>query len=453
MIITKMHLPRRAVLRGLGATLALPLLDSMVPALTALGKTAAAPVRRLGVFYVPNGMSMRYFVPKTEGVLSELPRTLEPLTPFLDQTLVLSGLADKVAAPRPEDGGGDHSRAAGTFLTGVHIKKSTSPEAGISADQIAAFELGNETQLASLELALESVEILGGCEGVYSCAYVNSISWRTPTTPLPMENDPRAVFERLFGIAQSTDAAARLESLQRRGSLLDSVKEDLVRLNLRLGLGDRTKLTEYLEAVRDVERRIQMAEEQSDRELPVVEQPAGIPRDFAEHAKLMMDLLALAFQTDLTRVSTFMMAKEISARAYPEIGVSDSHHPLSHHQNDPRALDKLGMINRYHMEQFAHFVERLQSTPDGDGTLLDHAALIYGSGISDSNTHFHDDLPIALVGGAAAGIKGGRHIRYPSGTPLTNLYVTVLDMLGVPVEQFGDSTGNLDHSTQPLTDI
>ena len=334
----------------------------------------------------------------------------------------------------------------GTFLTGVRIRKTGGADlhAGISADQIAAEFLGRETQLASLELARESVEILGNCDAGYSCAYVNTISWRSPTTPLPMQNNPRAVFELLFGSSGSTDPAARLARIKQDRSILDFVRAETAQLARDLGSRDRAKLEEYLEAVRDVERRIQKAEEQVDRELPLVQQPPGMPTDYAEGARLMLDLLALAYQTDLTRVSTCMLAKEVSVWAYPELGVSDSHHPVSHHENDPQKLDRLGKINAYHMTQFAHFVERLASTPEGDGTLLDSSVLVYGAGISDSNTHFHDDLPIALVGGAAAGIRGGRHIRYPKETPLTNLFVTVLDRMGVPAETIGDSTGKVD---------
>jgi len=446
MMITKMHLPRRTFLKGVGATIALPFLDSMVPALTALSKTAAAPVRRLGIFYVPNGMAMKYWVPQAEGTAFELPRTLQSLAPYRDQVTVLTGLVSRCAYPLPGEGGGDHARSAATFLTGVHIKRTSAADvqAGVSADQIAAQHLAEHTQLASLELALESVELLGACDGTYACAYSNTIAWRSPSTPLPMEPDPRAVFERLFGTAASTDPAARLARVRRDRSILDSVSEKAERLQLRLPASDRTKLTEYLDAVRDVERRIQKAEEQSGREVLVVDQPAGIPGDFAEHAKLMMDLLALAYQSDMTRVATFMIAREVSSRPYPEIGVSDSHHPLSHHENDPAKLDRLGQINLHHVKQFAHLVEKLKATPDGDGLLLDHSMLVYGAGISDSNTHFHDNLPIVLVGGAAGGLKGGRHIRYPKEVPLTNLWLTVLDKMGVPAEKMGDSTGRIE---------
>ena len=449
MFITKMHLSRRTVLRGIGASLALPLLDSMVPALTALSQTAAAParLRRLGVFYVPNGMSMGYWFPKTEGPLQKLPPTLQSLAALKDRVLLLGGLADKPADLMK--GGGDHARSAGTFLTAVPFKLTAGADvfAAVSMDQIAAREFAKETQLASLELGIESNAMLGTCDGGSSCAYTNTIAWRTPTTPLPVERDPRAVFERLFGTSGSTDQAARLARLQRDRTILDVVAPELNRLQRILGPGDRTKVSEYLDSVRDVERRIQTAAEQGSRELPLVDEPAGIPDDYATHAKLQMDLLALAYQTDLTRVSTFMLAKEVSGRAYPEIGVSDAHHPLSHHQDEQAKLERLHKINEYHFQQFAHLVAKMGATPEGDGTMLDHTVFLYGTGISDSNTHFHDDLPIAVIGGQSAGIKGGRYIRYPKGTPLANLHLTILDKLGVPVEKLGDSTGRLARLT------
>jgi hypothetical protein len=445
MFITKRYLSRRTVLRGLGAGLSLPLLDCMVPALTALGQTAVAParLRRLGVFYVPNGMSMGYWFPKTEGPLQELPPTLRSLAALKDRVLLMGGLADKPADLMK--GGGDHARSAGTFLTATPFKLTTGADvfAAVSMDQVAARELGKETQLTSIELGIESNAMLGTCDGGSSCAYTNTIAWRTPTTPLPVERDPRAVFERLFGTSGSTDQAARMARLQRDRTILDAVGPELSRLQRLLGPGDRTKVSEYLDSVRDVERRIQTAEQQGSRELPVVDEPAGIPDDYATHAKLQMDLLALAYQTDLTRVSTFMLAKEVSGRAYPEIGVSDSHHPLSHHQDEQGKLERLHKVNEYHFQQFAYLVSKLAATPEGDGTMLDHTLFLYGTGISDSNTHFHDDLPIAVIGGQKAGINGGRYVRHPLGTPIANLYLAILDKLGVHVDTFGDSTGRL----------
>jgi hypothetical protein len=443
MLISKIHLPRRTVLRGLGATLALPLLDSMIPALTALSRTAAAPVRRLGVFYVPNGMSMPYWSPKAEGPLIELPPTLKPLSAFKQYLLLCGGLDDEAA--NLVKGGGDHARSAGTFLTCVPYKLTAGADvlAAVSMDQLAAHELGKETEIASLELGIESNAMVGSCDGGASCAYTNTIAWRTPTTPLPIENDPRAVFERLFGTSGSTDPAVRLARRRLDRSVLDQVNDSLKSLERVIGPGDRIKLDEYSTAVRDAERRISMAEQHNSRELPRVDQPLGVPGDYAEHARLMMDLLALAYQTDLTRISTFMLAREVSSRAYPEIGVSDSHHPLSHHQDKPDNLERLHRVNLHHMQQFAYLVEKLATTPDGDGTLLDATLLLYGTGISDSNTHFHDDLPVALIGGKATGVTGKRYIRYPKGTPLANLHVTLLDKLGVRVEKFGDATGTL----------
>jgi len=447
MFITRMHLPRRTVLRGLGATLALPLLDCMVPALTAQSRTAAAPITRFGVFYVPNGMSMPYWYPKTEGPLDELPPTLRPLEAFKDRVLLCGGLDDESA--NLVKGGGDHARSAGTFLTCVPYKITSGADVSnaVSMDQIAARELSKETQLASLELGIESNAMLGNCDGGASCAYTNTIAWRTPTTPLPIENDPRAVFERMFGTSGSTDPEARLARMRRDRSILDLVGDELHGLERVVGPGDQVKLAEYLEALRDIERRIEMAERQNTRELPVVDQPVGVPNDYAEHARIMMDLLALAYQTDLTRISTFMLAREVSGRAYPQIGVSDSHHPLSHHQDEPAKLERLHRINEFHVQQFAYLVAKLDALPEGDGSMLDSTLFLYGTGISDSNTHFHDDLPIVLVGGRNAGIKGGRYIRYPKDTPLANLHVSILEKLGVPVEAFGDSTGPLDRLT------
>ena len=447
MFISKRHLPRRTVLRGLGATVALPLLDGMVPALTAIGQTAAAPVRRFGVFYVPNGMSMPYWFPRAEGPMDNLPPTLQSLNGMKERVLLCGGLDDEAA--NLVKGGGDHARSAGTFLTCVPFKITSGADvhAAVSMDQIAARELSKETQIASLELGIESNAMVGNCDGGASCAYTNTIAWRTPTTPLPIENDPRAVFERLFGTSGSTDPEARRARLRRDRSILDAVGSELQGLGRVIGPGDRVKLDEYLDALRDVERRIRMAEEQSARELPVVDQPIGVPSDYAEHARLMMDLLALAYQTDLTRISTFMLAREVSGRAYPEIGVSDSHHPLSHHQDEPAKLERLHKINEHHFRQFAYLVEKLAGQAEGDGTMLDSTLFLYGTGISDSNTHFHDDLPIALVGGKAAGIRGGRYIRYADDTPLANLHITILEKLGVPAEALGDSTGKLDRLT------
>ena len=436
MIITKKTIPRRMMLRGIGASLALPLLDAMAPAATPLRKTAAKPVRRLGVVYVPNGMMMDHWTPVAEGTGFDCPSILEPLEPFRDSVQVLSGM-------RGKDAEGPHARASTRFLTGVVSKRDdgSSLRAGISMDQVAGRVLGRRTQLATLELGLDGRDFAGSCDEGFSCAYTNTISWANETTPLPMEINPRVVFERLFGDSGSTDPDVRRARLAKDASLLDSVTERASDLSRELGPSDRAKLSQYLEAVRDIERRIQLAEEQSGRELPVVGQPAGIPNTFGEHAKLMFDLLALAYETDLTRVATFMMGREITGRTYPEIGVPDAHHPISHHQKDPVKLEKLRKINRYHVELFARFVARLASTPDGDGTLLDNAMIVYGAGMSDSNSHGSYNLPILLAGGAAG--AGGRHIKYPEDTPLANLHLSLLDKMGVPIEALGDATGPL----------
>ncbi len=437
MIVTKKTIPRRTMLRGIGASLALPLLDGMVPAATPLRKTAAKPVRRLGVVYVPNGMMMDHWTPAVEGTEFDFPSILEPLEPFRDSLRVLSGM-------RGQDAEGPHARASTRFLTGVVSERDSagsSLRAGISMDQIAGRAMRDRTQLATLELGLDGRDFAGSCDEGFSCAYTNTISWANETTPLPMEINPRVVFERLFGDSGSTDPDVRRARLAKDASLLDSVTERASDLSRRLGPSDRTKLSQYLDAVRDIERRIQIAEQQSDRELPVVDQPPGIPNTFGEHAKLMFDLLALAYETDLTRAATFMMGREITGRTYPEIGVPDAHHPISHHQKDPLKLEKLRRINRYHVELFAAFLERLRSTPAGDSTLLDNAMIIYGAGMSDSNSHGSYNLPILLAGGAAG--AGGRHIKYPEDTPLANLHLTLLDKMGIPIETLGDATGPL----------
>ena len=435
MIITKRSLPRRTLLRTMGATLALPLLDAMVPALSATAKTAANPARRLGVIYVPNGMAMEHWTPAAEGAGFELTPILRPLAPFRDRLLVLSNLNGA--------GGGAHAGASTGFLTGVGGTAEGS--ASVSMDQLAAKELGRHTQLASLEIGLDSRDNAGTCDGGgYPCTLTNTISWRSHMTPLPMENNPRAVFERMFGDSGSTDSSVRLARLHKRRSILDGVRQKAVLLERSVGPRDRAKISEYLETVRDVERRIQTAEEQSVLELPVVEQPAGIPATFEEHAKLMFDLQVLAYQCDLTRVITFMMGRELTGRTYPEIGVSEAHHPLSHHQYDPARVMTMAKINFYHVTLFAYYLEKLRSTPDGDGSLLDHVMLLYGAGISDSNAHDHSNLPILLVNNSLA--NGGRHLRY-AGDSLANLLVTILDRLEVPVEHIASSTGRLKIET------
>ena len=448
MIITKHSLPRRTFLRGVGASLALPLLDGMVPAFAAVRNTAAKPVPRLFTGYVPNGVIMDQWTPGAGEVLTDLPATLQPLTPFKDKLLVVSGLADAPAFPLPGEGTGDHVRAAATFLTGVHPKKTDGPDirAGTSMDQIAARVLGTETVLNSLELAIDPNELIGACEAGWSCAYANTLSWRNPTNPLPMENQPRAVFERLFGDTDNTTPEARLARIREDRSILDSLVHEVADFQRVLGPGDRTKVTQYLDAIRDIERRIQLAEAQSHRELPELARPSGgIPDTFEEHARMMIDLQVLAFQADLTRVITFMMSREVSPRTYPELGIPDPHHGLSHHQNRPEQMAKLAKLNQHHIEQIAYFMDKLAATPDGDGTLLDQVLIQYGCGISDGNQHLHVNLPVLVAGGAAGRVKGGRHLRVAEETPLTNLQLAVLEKLGVPTEKLGDSTGVVKH--------
>ncbi len=444
MMIFKKAIPRRTFLRGLGATFALPLLDGMVPAFAAAQDTK--PATRLAIVTVPNGIIMDRWTPKAEGANFELTPTLEPLAPFRDQMLVLSGLNSNEARQLPGEIAGDHPRACSALLTGVHPKMTSGVDlrAGVSVDQYAARDLGQHTQLASLELGIENPSIVGSCESAYSCAYYNTISWRTPTTPMPMENQPRAVFERLFGDSDSTDPKVRAARLQENRSLLDFVSQDAARLLATLAPSDRLKVNQYLDAVRDVERRIQMAEEQSTREMPSLERPVGIPPTFTEHVKLMMDLEVLAFQTDLTRVATLMTGHEMSNLGFPETGFGDPYHPLTHHQGDPVKIGKVVQVNRFHTTMLAYFLDRLRSTPEGDGSLLDHSMTLYASPLSDGNLHIFKNLPVLLVGGASGQIKGGRHLSYPTDTPMANLYLTMLEKLGVSIDSLGDSTGRLN---------
>jgi hypothetical protein len=444
MMITKKALARRTFLRGLGTAIALPLLDSMIPAMAATAG-AAAPMR-LGFVYVPNGIIPKDWLPKTEGTDFEFMPTMKPLEPFREKLLVLSNLA-QVNGRALGDGGGDHARAGATWLTGVHPKKTQGVDihAGISADQLAARQMSKSTQFASLEIGIEEPYLAGGCDSGYSCAYTNTISWRSPTTPNPVEISPRAVFERLFGDGGTTDPAVRLKLSKQDRTILDYVSADLARMQPGLGARDKSKLDEYFESIRDIERRIQKAEQQSAAmKMPVMERPVGIPDAFEDHAKLMADLLVIAWQTDMTRVVTFMMAREGSNRSYREIGVPDGHHSVTHHQNDPEKIAKTQKIDEHHVKAFAYLVKRLDETKDGDGTLLDHSMLLYGSSIRDGNVHDHHDLPLVLAGGKSAGVKGGRHIRYKPETPMNNLLLTLLDKSGVPGETLGDSTGKVD---------
>ena len=427
---------RRTLLRGLGAAIALPALEAMVPAFAAATKSA----RRLVYIYVPNGIVMKQWTPAAEGAGYELPGILEPLRPYRDNLLVLSGLTHNTGRPLG-DGDGDHARAAATYLTGVHPKKTAGADihVGISVDQIAAQRIGKDTKFPSLELACEDGRLVGACDTGYSCAYSNSISWRTPSTPLPPEINPRSVFERLFG-AEDENPADRSKRLRYETSILDYVLEDSRRLAGKLGPTDRRKIGEYLSAVREIEQRIELAEKENEQIVPSIEKPEGYPAAFDEYVRLMFDLLLVAFQTDLTRVSTFMLAREGSTRTYREIGIPDAHHALTHHRGNPEWIEKVARINTYHVEQFGYFLGKLKSTPDGDGALLDHTLVAYGSGLSDGNRHDHADLPVLVAGGGF----GGRHIRYAKETPMNNLHLTLLDKVGVQIDSLGDSNGELD---------
>jgi uncharacterized protein DUF1552 len=432
MLLTRKHMSRRTLLRGLGAAIALPMLDAMCPAFA----TPKSP-RRLAFAYVPNGVVMKHWTPAAEGTAFELPRILGSIEPFRENLLLLSGLAQHNGFALG-DGPGDHARAAATYLTGVHPKKTAGADiqAGISVDQIAAQKIGSATRFASLELACEDGRLVGNCDSGYSCAYSNSISWRTPSTPMPPEVNPRAVFERLFG-AEAESAAARAKRHGYEKSILDFVLDDTQRLSGQLGSGDRRKMDEYLAAVREIEQRIEKAETENRDAAPSIEKPDGVPAAFDDYARLMFDMMLVAFQTDATRVSTFMIGREGSARTYRELGISDGHHPLTHHRGNPEWIEKIARINSYHMEQFAYFIGKLKSTPDGDGSLLDHSTIVYGSGLSDGNRHDHGDLPVLVAGGAK---WGGRHVRYASRTPMNNLHLALLDRAGVHVESLGDST-------------
>ena len=439
MNIFKKTLSRRTELRGLGASLALPLLDSMIPALSSASAQAAQPTKRLGVVYVPNGMAMKSWTPATEGTDFEITRILQPLAAYQDRMLVLTGLNG------PRSNAGVHASASTRFLTGaIPARVESDLQAAVSIDQLVARQLGRETQLGSLELALDKNDVFGSCDIGFSCQYTSTIAWRDANTPLPMETNPRLVFERLFGDIGTTDPAVRLQRIRKDQSLLDAVSDRVSELNRSVGAGDRARLDQYLDAVRDVERRIQMAEAQSNRELPEVEQPSGIPDSYEEHAKLMFDMQVLAYQTDLTRVITFMLGRELSGRTYAEIGVPDSHHPTSHHRDDPVLYEKVTKINEFHTSLFAYYLDKLDATPDADGSLLDNMLLLYGAGMSDSNRHSNAGLPLVLLGGGAGTLKGGRHIRYRSGTPINNLHLTMLDKMGVPVDNLGYSTDQLD---------
>jgi Protein of unknown function (DUF1552) len=442
MIITKKVVSRREVLRGMGAALALPLLDAMAPALSAQSKGKA--VHRFGVMYIPNGMIMNKWTPAMDGAAYEVSPTLSALAPYRDQLLVLSNLA---CVPTPGRPGGAHAKASTRFLTDISPPTSESwLDAGISVDQILAEETGKHTQLASLELAIENGETAGACDVGFACAYTNSISWKSANTPLFAQNNPRAVFERMFGDTGNTDPKARLTRIRQQRSVLDSLTQEVARLQGSLGSADRTKLTQYLESIRDVERRIQLAEEQNGQNLPLVDHPAGIPATYDEHVKLMCDLQVLAYQCDMTRVITLMLGREFSGVTYPQIGVPDAHHPITHHAGEAPKIAKVEKINAYHVTQFAYLLEKMRSTPDGEGSLLDHATLMYGTGMGECNAHDPRNIPLILTGGGAGTLKGGRHIKYPKETPLANLHLTLLANFGIQRDRIGDSTGPLSLS-------
>ncbi|HEX3227831.1 MAG TPA: DUF1552 domain-containing protein [Pyrinomonadaceae bacterium] len=446
MISTGKHLPRRTFLKGMGVTIGLPLLDGMSPAFARAARVAVTPPVRLAFIYVPNGIVMKDWTPKAAGQGFEFTRILKPLESLREDLFVLSGL-DERNGNALGDGPGDHARAGAAFLTGVHCRKTEGADIqnGISADQIAAQALGSKTRFPSIELGCEDSRTVGNCDSGYSCAYTNSISWRGHATPMPPELNPRLVFERLFGTTDfSLDAQTRARRALYRSSILDSVRDDTQQLAGKLGAPDRRKLDEYLSAVREIERRIQTAEKDNRQMTPAIEKPAGIPITLPDYARLMYELQVVAFQADLTRVTTMMLGREGSMRVYPEIGVPDPHHPLTHHRDNPDWIEKVTQINCLHAELFADFLKMLKSTSDGDGSLLDHSMIVYGSGLADGNRHSHENLPVLLAGRGDGSLKPGRHIVYPSGTPITNLYLGLLDRVGVHSEKLGDSTGRIE---------
>lgn len=451
MIVTRRRLPRRLFLKGMGAAIALPALDAMTPAFAApLRAGAKAAPLRLAFVYVPNGVTMADWTPKAAGADFEYSRILKPLEPFRKDTVVLSGLAHKNGNALG-DGPGDHARAGASYLTGVHPKKTAGADIlnGISVDQVAAQHLAGQTRFSSLELGCDDSRTVGNCDSGYSCAYTNSLSWRGPTTPMPPETNPRLVFERLFGdIDTSLSPETRARRQLHRRSILDLVTARTSELMADLGPSDRRKIDEYLSSIREIEVRIQKSEQDMTGLTPGIDKPTGVPVEYVDYVNLMNDLQLVAFQTDSTRVVTMMMGREGSMRTYPEIGVPDPHHPLTHHRNNPEWIEKVTTVNAMHMELFAGFIKKMKATPDGDGTLLDHTMVVYGSGLSDGNRHTHNDLPVLIVGGGGE-LRLNRHIVYPKDTPMTNLFLTLLDRMGVHPEQVGDSTGRVEH----LTDV
>lgn len=448
MIVTRRHLPRRTFLKGMGAVIALPMLDAMTPAFAAAARLGKSPLR-LAFTYVPNGITMGDWTPKGAGAGFEYARVMKPLERFRADTVVLSGLGHRNGNALG-DGPGDHARAAASYLTGVHPRKTAGADIqnGVSVDQIAAQHLAQETRFPSLELGCDDSRTVGNCDSGYSCAYTNSLAWRGPATPMPPETNPRLVFERLFGDIDTTiPPETRARRLRYRRSILDLVGERTAELVAGLGPTDKRKLDEYLTSIREIERRIERAEQDLTGLTPAIDKPTGIPVQYADYASLMFDLQIIAFQTDMTRVTTMMMGREGSSRTYPEIGVPDPHHPLTHHRGNAEWIEKVTKVNTLHVELFAGFIEKLKATPDGDGTLLDHSMIVYGSGLSDGNRHTHEDLPVLIVG-RGGDFRLGTHIVYPKDTPMTNLYLTLLDRMGVQPEKIGDSTGRIEHLTE-----
>ncbi len=444
--ITKKSIPRRTFIKGVGTTLALPLLNAMVPAATALAKTPGNSVRRLGYVFMPMGCDQSRWTPRSEHTLDKLSPILDSLAPVKDQTTVLTNMELRSAYP------GSHATSNSSFLSCAKAKVTESSDyyLGTTVDQLAAQQIGQETQLPSLELAMDLLQITGQCDNGYACVYQNNLSWSSPTTPLPAEAHPRIVFEQLFGDGGTPEE--RRTALRKRGSLLDSVADSMERLRRELGPSDRSRISQYLDSVREVERRIQQAESASkDSPLPDLDRPMGVPAAYADHARLMFDLQLLAYQGDITRISTFQIARETSNRSYPEIGVPDPHHPLSHHGDDPEKIERMSKINAFHVSLFSEYLQKLKATPEGNGSLLDNVLVLYGSGIGNPNVHDHTDLPIIVSGGAAGGMKGNRHIRYEEATPLANLHLTLLDKVGVELDSFADSTGIIDELFQPLS--
>jgi hypothetical protein len=449
MMLTRKHLPRRTFLRGLGTAIGLPFLDAMAPAFAAPSRTpnnGKSPTR-MAFVYVPNGIVMPEWIPDEEGSGYTMKRTMQPMAAHRDSTMVLTGLTHN-GGRALGDGPGDHARAASSFLTGMHPRKTAGADIriGVSVDQVAAQSIGKATRFASMELGLEDGRLVGSCDSGYSCAYSNNLAWRTENSPLPPEINPRLVFERLFGTGDEVeDEAARARRLKYQRSILDDVMGETQSLQTNLGPTDKRKLEEYLHSVRAIEKQIEASENDSRQMAPPMAKPDGIPLDYGDHSRLMYDLMTVAFQMDATRVITFMMGREGSTRAYREIGISDAHHPLTHHRGNEEMVEKVRQINHYHVQQFAYFIDKLKATPDGDGTLLDSSMVIYGSGLADGNRHTHHDLPVLLVGKGNGALKSGRHVKYPVETPMANLFLSLLDIAKVPTESLGDGNGKLNY--------